>query len=132
MTDRPIAPASRLEESLRPLLEAPAVLGGLLSADDGILMAAALRDGLDRESLAAAGARLGQLSQARLEGEQLDAAVLDGTRLRLVVCPVSLGYLTVLADPAGEIEPVLAAAREAKMTLERTIAGTAASPAALD
>jgi predicted regulator of Ras-like GTPase activity (Roadblock/LC7/MglB family) len=126
MAERIHDAGSALEEALRPLLEMPGILGGLISATDGLLMAAVVKEGLDQESLAAAGARLGQLAAARLSYDDLDVAVLDATRLRLVVHPTALGYLTVVADPAGQIEPALAAARQVGKVLEETTATMAA------
>lgn len=123
---------SALEEALRPLLEMPGILGGLISATDGLLVAAVVREGLDEESLAAAGARLGQLASARLAYDVLDVAVLDATRLRLIVHPTALGYLTVVADPAGQIEPAVAAARQVGKVLQETAATTGALEAILD
>jgi predicted regulator of Ras-like GTPase activity (Roadblock/LC7/MglB family) len=129
MTEHPPGPTVTLQEALRPLLETAGVLGGVLCTADGLPMAAALKDGLDEEGLAAAGARLGQLAWARLRGDKLDVAVLDATRLRLVVRAVSLGYLTLVADPAGNIEPALAAARQVGEALDEAATALAASGA---
>lgn len=132
MAERVQDAGSALEEALRPLLEMPGILGGLISATDGLLMAAVVKEGLDQESLAAAGARLGQLASARLAYDVLDVAVLDATRLRLIVHPTALGYLTVVADPVGQIEPAVAAARQVGKVLQETAATTGALEAILD
>jgi len=132
MAERVQDAGSALEEAILPLLEMPGILGGLISATDGLLVAAVVREGLDEESLAAAGARLGQLASARLAYDVLDVAVLDATRLRLIVHPTALGYLTVVADPAGQIEPAVAAARQVGKVLQETAATTGALEAILD
>jgi predicted regulator of Ras-like GTPase activity (Roadblock/LC7/MglB family) len=109
-----------LQNSLRPLLEADGILGGVLCTEDGLPLASALRPGLDEESLAAAGARIGQLSRDQFGDEDLEAGVLDASRLRLVVRPVSLGYLVLAADPAAAIGPAVELAKQLAAAIDRT------------
>jgi predicted regulator of Ras-like GTPase activity (Roadblock/LC7/MglB family) len=111
-----------LQDSLRPLLESDGILGGVLCDEDGLPLASALRPGLDEESLAAAGARVGQLSRRQLGDEDLEAGVLDASRLRLVVRPVSLGYLVLAADPAAAIGPAVEVAKQLADAIEQTAA----------
>ena len=119
-----------LGEALRPLLETAGVLGGVLATPDGLPMAAALKEGLDEEGIAATGARLGQLARAGMGEEALEMMVLEATRLRLVVRPVSLGYLVVVAEPNSGIEMALAAARQLELDLDETATALTA-PAAV-
>jgi predicted regulator of Ras-like GTPase activity (Roadblock/LC7/MglB family) len=114
-----------LREALRPLLEVEGVLGGVLCSADGLPLAAALKDGLDEDGLAAAGARLGQLAGGCLGDDGLEIAVIDASRLMIVVRPVSLGYLTLAANPLGEMEAAIAAAKQAGATLEEIAAALA-------
>jgi predicted regulator of Ras-like GTPase activity (Roadblock/LC7/MglB family) len=118
-----------LQNSLRPLLEADGILGGVLCTEDGLPLASALTPGLDEESLAAAGARVGQLSRHQLGDENLEAGVLDASRLRLVVRPVSLGYLVLAADPSAPIGPAVELAKQLAAAIEQTAAEAAVSDA---
>jgi len=118
-----------LQHSLRGLLEAEGILGGVLCSDDGLALASALKLGLDEESLAAAGARIGQLSRSQLGEEELEVGVLDASRLRLVVTPTPLGYLVLAADPARPIGPAVEVARQLAAAIEQTAEGGAASAA---
>jgi len=120
---------SALQESLRPLLEADGILGGMLCTEDGLPLSSALTPGLDEESLAAAGARIGQLSRHQLGDEDLEAGVLDASRLRLVVAPVSLGYLVLAADPAAPIGPAVELAKQLAAVIEQTAEETAVGDA---
>jgi predicted regulator of Ras-like GTPase activity (Roadblock/LC7/MglB family) len=129
MAEHGAHPLVTLQDALRPLLEVEGVLGGVICTEDGLSLASALKPGLDEESLAAAGARLGQLSRNQLAGEDLEAAVLDASRLRLVVTPVSLGYLVLAADPAAASGPAVELAKQTAAAIAQTAAGAGMSEA---
>jgi predicted regulator of Ras-like GTPase activity (Roadblock/LC7/MglB family) len=126
MAEHPNGARPTLREALQPLLEIDGVLGGVLCSADGLSLAAALKDGLDEEGLAAAGARIGQLADRCLGADALEVAVADATRLMIVVRPVSLGYLTLVADPVGEMEAAIAAAQQVGAALDEVSAALAA------
>ncbi len=117
-----------LDERLSALLETGGVLGALVCTEDGLPLAAELRAGPDAEALAAAGSILGQLGRAALVGSgELEIAVLDASRLRLVVRPVQLGYLLLIVAPGAKMQPALQAARDAGETMNAAAAALAES-----
>lgn len=119
MSDDPGGITPTLQQLLRHLLETDGVVGGVLCSLDGLPLAAALGGNLDEEGLAAAGARLGQMASGCLGSDGLELAVMDATRLMIVVQPVALGYLVVAAEPAGKIESAMAAARRVGSALDQ-------------
>jgi len=105
-------PAGRsgLRGSLEALLGVPGVVGAVLATDDGLPLAAHVREDLDEEALAAAAAVLGQLgAKASADGGlgSLRFVGLDASKLRFMVEPVALGHLLALSDYSADVEQVL-------------------------
>ena len=95
--------------SLDALMGVPGVLAGMVATEEGLPLDARLRSELDTDALAAAAAVLGQLGSRTAQahrGNGLELVVLDASKYRFMVQPVSLGYLMAVTDPQIAADPV--------------------------
>ena len=93
-----------MREVLHQLNRTKGVLGSLLTAPDGLLIAAELNNRYDRDEVAALSAGIGLTVSAWLErfraaGRTL--VVLDTSAVRLFVSAVRWGFLVVMADKSA-------------------------------
>ncbi len=106
---------------LETLPTVPGVVGAVLSTEEGLPLAARVREDQDEEALAAAATVLGQLgTRASADSKlgPLKLLCLDASRLRFIVRPVSLGHLLVLVDYSADFEQVLTAMQGTVAELE--------------
>ena len=85
------------------------MLAGMVATEEGLPLDARLRSELDTDALAAAAAVLGQLGSRTVQahgGNGLELVVLDASKYRFMVQPVSLGYLMAVTDPQIAADPV--------------------------
>jgi len=102
---------SRVMSALEKLMGMSGVLAGMVATDEGLPLAARLRSGLDEEGIAAAAAVLGQLGSkaaSQMGARSLDLIVLDTSRLRFMVQPLTVGYLMVVTELLADADPVAA------------------------
>lgn len=95
--------------SLDALMGVPGVLAGMIATEEGLPLDARLRGELDADALAAAAAVLGQLGSRTVQahgGRGLELVVLDASKYRFMVQPVTLGYLMAVTDPQIAADPV--------------------------
>jgi len=100
---------SRWGGSLDALMGVPGVLAGMVATEEGLPLDARLRSELDTDALAAAAAVLGQLGSRALQAHGsngLELVVLDASKYRFMVQPVTLGYLMAVTDPQIAADPV--------------------------
>lgn len=122
MTSEPTTKKSGIGNTLDTLMGIPGVLAGMVATEDGLPLAARLRTEMDEEALAAAAAVLGQIGTRTLKdtnGADLEVTVLDASKFRFVVRPVSLGYLMVVTEPLAATDPVLGEMTNAAAFLEQ-------------
>jgi predicted regulator of Ras-like GTPase activity (Roadblock/LC7/MglB family) len=99
------------------------VVGGVVATDDGLPLAARVQTGLDGESLAAAAAAMGHYARGALTDAsrgELSVAVLEASRLKLLICPLSLGYLLAITEPEADLTTIMPEVNEAARSLEGT------------
>jgi predicted regulator of Ras-like GTPase activity (Roadblock/LC7/MglB family) len=115
--------ANDLERALDALAGADSVLGGVVATEDGLVLATHLPPGLDGEALAAAAAAAGSFAERALAGANwgdLEAVALEATKLKLLVCPLSVGYLLTVAEPDADLRPLVPRVTGAARDLDRT------------
>jgi len=120
---------SRFELPLTVLVATPGVCGGVVATDDGLPLAVRLQAGHDREALSAAAAVLGRLAAmviATLDRGELELGVLEGEKLRLMVRPLSLGFLLVLTEPEANLGLIAREIARAAEALEQAAAAVGA------
>jgi predicted regulator of Ras-like GTPase activity (Roadblock/LC7/MglB family) len=120
---------SRFELPLNVLTATPGVCGGVVATDDGLPLAVRLQAGHDREALSAAAAVLGRLAAmviATLDRGELELGVLEGEKLRLMVRPLSLGFLLVLTEPEANLGLIAREIARAAEALEQAAAAVGA------
>jgi len=114
-----------LDEALRVLTATPGVTGGLVATSDGLPLAVRLRPDHDRDGLAAAAASVGRLVSkaiAELGRGDFQLAALDTDRLRLIIAPLSLGYLLAVAEADANLGVIAAELANAAKAAERAAA----------
>ena len=124
MTERPERQwAIDLQRTLDALVAADDVLGGVVATEDGLVLATRLPVGLDGEALAAAAAAAGSFAERALAGANwgdLEIVALEATKLKLIVCPLSVGYLLTVAEPDADLRPLVPQIAGAARDLNRT------------
>jgi predicted regulator of Ras-like GTPase activity (Roadblock/LC7/MglB family) len=116
---------AQLDRPLRALTATPGVCGSLVATEDGLPMAIRLQAEHDREALAAAAAVIGRLAARTISAfdrGQLELGVLEAEKLRLMVRPLSIGFLLVLADLDANIGLIAVEMAAATELLERAAA----------
>ena len=109
MSEQQGSKQSRWGGSLDALMGVPGVLAGMIATEEGLPLDARLRSELDTDALAAAAAVLGQLGSRAVQahgGNGLELVVLDASKYRFMVQPVTLGYLMAVTDPQIAADPV--------------------------
>jgi len=126
MAEQGAGERERLEAPLDSLTRVRGVLGALASTEDGFPLAARLGGEHDREALAAAAATIARSSSAvlaRLGRGELEVAILEASKLSLLVRRVSTGYLLVVAEPEANLGLIVAEMDRASRKLEHAAAG---------
>jgi len=121
----------RFDEPLAALTGTPGVQGSLVATEDGLPLAVRLRRDRDPEALSAAAAAMGRISQralAALDRGDLELSVLDADQFRLMVSPLSLGFLMVVAEPDANLGLIAADMSTAVEALERAAVALGAPP----
>jgi predicted regulator of Ras-like GTPase activity (Roadblock/LC7/MglB family) len=111
------------------------VLGGVVATEDGLPLAARLPADLDGESLAAAAAAAGKLAERALSDTgrgDLEVAVLEASRSKLLVCPLTVGYLLAIADPGADLVSLGLQIADAARGLEAASASLVIAPEELE
>ncbi len=126
MTDRVTGvEAAGLDGILDSLTSLKGIEGGVVATEDGLPLATQLSSRLDEEALAGAAAAVGH-SASRILNDiswgQLGMAVLEGSRMKLLVCPLSAGYLLALAAPEADLEAIAPQVSSAARDLEEAFA----------
>jgi predicted regulator of Ras-like GTPase activity (Roadblock/LC7/MglB family) len=112
----------RLHGPLEALSEAPGVKGALVATEDGLPLAILIQGTEDSDALAAAAAALGRAARRALEGMgrgELELAVIDTSKLQLIICGLSIGILLVIASPGTDLEELSPEISRAAHELER-------------
>ena len=115
----------RLEGPLDTLTRVRGVLAALAATEDGFPLAARLYGEHDGEALAAAAAAIARSSSAvlaRLGRGELEVAILETSKLTLLVRKVSPGYLLVVVEPGANVGLVVAEMNRATRKLEHAAA----------
>jgi predicted regulator of Ras-like GTPase activity (Roadblock/LC7/MglB family) len=97
----------------------------LASTEEGFPLATKLRGAYDSEALAAAAATIARSSVpvlARLGRGELEVAILEASRLSLLVRRVSPGYLLVVAEPEANLGLIAGEMERASRELEHAAA----------
>ena len=95
-----------LDLALNSLTNTTGVLAGVVAAEDGLPIAVRLRSDQNGEVWAAAASAMGRIGRkvlARLAQGELEIGVFDTDRYRLLVRPISLGYLLAVCEPETNI-----------------------------
>ena len=106
--------ALALGDALVHLVGLPGVLGGVLSARDGLPVAARMDSSEGTDAWAAVAAVLGNISAQALEAATQDSvrcAVFQATQCQFLVTPVDLGFLLVVAKPEADMALIHARAK---------------------
>jgi len=123
--DSECAIESGLDAALEGLLSTAGVVGAILATADGFPLAVRLPVRQDRDSLAAGAAALAGLAAqvlARLESGGLDLALFDADEMRVLVRPLSLGFLLVVGDTEANVGLIAEDMRRAASDLETAAA----------
>ena len=119
-----------IDVRLARLVEADGVLGGLVATRDGLPLAMHLGTTQDGEALAAAAAGIGQLAKdvlRRLDRGEMELGVIDTSRFRLVIRPLSVGFLLVLAEPRASLDLISHEMNAAAVALDQAAGALAGS-----
>jgi predicted regulator of Ras-like GTPase activity (Roadblock/LC7/MglB family) len=122
--------ASGPVDILESLSRLPGIEGGVVATDDGLPLATRFSSRLDGETLAAAAAAMGQSTRNVLRGitwGELGMAVLEGSRMKFLVCPLSVGYLLALAKPDADLRAITPQVSVAARDLDQAFASLAGS-----
>jgi len=114
-----------LDAALEGLLSTAGVVGAILATSDGLPLAVRLPVRQDRDSLAAGAAALAGLAAqvlSRLERGGLDLAIFDADKMRVLVRPLSLGFLLVVGDTEANVGLIAEDMRRAASDLETAAA----------
>jgi len=128
MSERVQPEESGLDSSLAALTSRPGVLGAMVSTDDGLPFLVRLQSHHDQETLAAAGAALGQMTCEvldRLNQGELEMAVLETEEFRFLVRPLSVGFLLVMAESEANVGLLSAEMSKAAAALEKAVSAVA-------
>ena len=127
---------SGLDLALNGLTGTMGVLAGVVAAEDGLPIAVRLRSDQNGEVWAAAASAMGRIGRkvlARLAKGELEVGVFDTDRYRLLVRPISLGYVLAVCEPEASIGLVAteleAAARALDQSLSVIVPRAMADPA---
>lgn len=122
MSDPRLIGDESLRRPLEALSKAPGVRGGLVATEDGLPLAILIQGTEDSDALAAAAAALGRAARRALEGTgrgEPDLAVIDTSKLQLIVRILSVGILLVIAEPGTDLEELSPEISRAAHELER-------------
>ncbi len=120
-----------IQRALETLTSASKVLAAVLAAEDGLPIAVRLRANQDGDVWAAAASAMGRMGRkalARLGKGELSWGAFDTRKYRLLVRPVSLGYLLAICEPDANIGLIGVELDGAAEALDRALPG--AAPAA--
>jgi len=123
----------RLDQPLQALTATPGVQAGLVATDDGLPIATRLRPRQDADALSGTAAAIGRLAATAVAGlgkGELQLGVFDAEQFRLIVRPLSVGFLLVLAEPDANLGLIAGRMCSAAAAIEEIAAGISAENAA--
>ncbi len=106
MLDAETAEQRMLDDALEALTRTRGVLAAVLATEEGFLLAARLSSEQDGQALAGAAAAIARSSRAallRLGRGELQVAMLEASKLTLLVCEVRRCYLLAVAEPQANV-----------------------------
>ena len=115
----------RLDLALNNLTGTTGVLAGVVAAEDGLPIAVRLRSDQNGEVWAAAASAMGRIGRkvlAKLSKGELQVGVFDTDRYRLLVRPISLGYLLAVCEPETNIGLVTMELEASANALDQSLA----------
>ncbi len=121
-----------IQRALETLTSASKVLAAVLAAEDGLPIAVRLRSNHDRDVWAAAASAMGRMGRkvlARLGKGELTWGAFDTRKYRLLVRPVSLGYLLAICEPDANMGMIGVELDGAADALDRAMPGGVAAAA---
>ena len=124
MSERVRPEETSLDSPLEALTSGPGVLGAMACTDDGLPLLVRLQSHHDRETLAAAGAELGEMTCEvldRLKQGELEMAVLETEEFRFLVRPLSMGFLLVMAESEANVGLLSVEMSKAAAALEKAV-----------
>jgi predicted regulator of Ras-like GTPase activity (Roadblock/LC7/MglB family) len=110
---------------LQALTGTPGVQAGLVATDDGLPIAMHLQPRQDGDVLAATAAAVGRAAAnalSALGGDTLELGVFDAEQFRLMVRPLSIGFLLVLAELDANVGLIAVGMASAAAELEKVAA----------
>jgi len=115
---------SGLDLAMNGLTGTMGVLAGVVAAEDGLPIAVRLRSDQNGEVWAAAASAMGRIGRkvlAKLSKGELQVGVFDTDRYRLIVRPISLGYLLAVCEPKASIGVVTMELEAAAKALDQSL-----------
>jgi predicted regulator of Ras-like GTPase activity (Roadblock/LC7/MglB family) len=109
------------------------VQAGVVATEDGLPLALRVQANQDADALAAAAAAIGRLAVriARELGHgELQMGVFDADQFRLLIRPLSLGFLLVVSEPGGNLGLIAGKMHSTAAALDEVAAAMSAVSAA--
>ena len=126
------SPAEQFGAALRSLAARPGVLAALMASEDGLPIAVQMGPGHDAEIWSAAASVMGRLAQRALtemgKGD-LEVGVIDTDRFRIVLRPLSVGFLLAVCGSEASIVQIAARMAEVAVALDHAAAPMMGVPA---